>query len=250
MENVVKYYNELTSRMGLILKEEKENIEKAAELISESLKDENRLLHVFGTGGHSIMACEELFYRAGGLFQVDPIFFAGVAQINGGMKAQIERIPGIAPIIMKPHAITEGEVMIISSQVGVNSLTIEAAEESKRRGLHVIGIESRELCSLIPEDCVSRHPSGKNLHDIADVVIDAKIPYGDGIIEIEGAMQKTGAVSNILIFFILNSLVIRSVEKLIEKGINPPIVKSGNIPGGDEENEKYLKKYVKLVKYL
>ena len=250
MENVVRYYDELTNRMGLILKEEKENIEKAAELISESLKDENRLLHVFGTGGHSIMACEELFYRAGGLFQVDPIFFAGVAQINGGMKAQVERIPGIAPIIMKPHTITEGEVIIISSQVGVNSLTIDAAEESKKRGLHIIGIEGRELCSLIPEDCVSRHPSGKNLHDIADITIDAKIPYGDGIIEIEGAMQKTGAVSNILIFFILNSLVVRSVEKLVEKGINPPIVKSANIPGGDEENEKYLKKYARLVKYL
>lgn len=250
MSNIVRYYNELTSRMGLILEEEKDNIEKAAEMISDSLKDEDRLLHVFGTGGHSIMACEELFYRAGGLFQIDPIFFAGVAQINGGMKTQIERISGIAPIIMKPHTITEGEVIIISSQVGVNSLTIEAAEESKRRGLYVIGIESKELCSLIPKDFASRHPSGKNLHDIADVTIDAKIPYGDGVIEIEGAMQKTGAVSNILIFFILNSLVIRSVEKLIEKGANPPMIKSLNIPGGDEDNEKYLKKYLKLVKYL
>lgn len=250
MDNLVKYYKEISSRMELILAEEKGNIDKAAELISESLKNENRLLHIFGTGGHSIMACEELFYRAGSLFQIDPIFFSGVAQINGGMKAQVERVPGIAPIIMKPHTITKGEVIIISSQVGINSLTIDAAEESKRLGLYIVGIEAKELCNSIPKDCISRHSSGKNLHDIADVTIDAKIPYGDAVIEISGAQQKTGAVSNILIFFILHMLIIRTIEMLINKGINPAIIKSANIPGGDEYNKKYLDKYVKLVKYL
>lgn len=250
MDIFMKYYKELSNRIELIIAEERENIDKAAELISESLKDENRLLHVFGTGGHSIMACEELFFRAGGLFQIDPIFFSGVAQINGGMKAEIERITGIPPIIMRPHTITKGEVIIISSQAGFNSLTIDAAEESKRLGLFVVGIESKELCNSVPKDCVARHPSGKNLHDIADITIDSKTPYGDAVIEIESAIQKTAPVSNILIFFILNILIARSIEKLIEKGANPPIIMSGNIPGGDEYNKKYEDKYVKLVKYL
>ena len=250
MDNFAKYYQVITERFQRILNEERDNIEKAAELISESLKDEENLLHIFGTGGHSIMAAEELFYRAGGLYQIDPIFFAGVSQINGAIKTQIERVPGIASIIMQPYQFKENEVMIISSQVGVNSLTIEAAEESKKKGLYVVGIESRELCDSIPRDYVSRHPSGRNLHDIADVTIDAKIPYGDAVIEIDGAMHKTGPISNILIFFVLHLIIIRTVEKLIEKGANPPIIKSLNIPGGDDANQKYIDKYARLVKAL
>ncbi len=250
MDNLIKYHAKISERMEMILAEEQSNINEAADVISESLKGEDNLLHIFGTGGHSIMAGEELFLRAGGLAQIDPIFFAGVSQINGGMKAKIERVPGIAPIIMRPHRLKAGEVMIISSQVGINSLTIEAAEESKRKGMYVIGIESRELCDAVPKDCVSRHPSGKNLHDIADITLDAKIPYGDAVIKVEGAEQKTGPVSNILIFFLLNLLIIRTVEKLIVKGAKPAIWKSGNIPGGDEDNEQNLKKYVELVKAL
>jgi uncharacterized phosphosugar-binding protein len=250
MDNLLQYYQAVTERFGLILAEERENIEKAAELISDSLREPENLLHIFGTGGHSIMAAEELFYRAGGLYQIDPIFFAGVSQINGGLKTELERVPGIAAIIMKPYHFKEKEVMIVSSQVGINALTIEAAEESKKRGLYVVAVEGRELCDAIPKDCVSRHPSGQNLHDIADVTIDAKIPYGDAVIEVPGAMNKTGPVSNLLIFFVLHLIIIRTVEKLIQKGANPPIVMSGNIPGGDEANRRYIGKYVRLVKAL
>ena len=111
-------------------------------------------------------------------------------------------------------------------------------------------MESRELCAAVPADCIARHPSGKNLHDIVDLTLDTKIPYGDSVIEIEGAMQKTGPVSNILMFFLLNLIIIRTVEKLIQKGANPPIWKSGNIPGGDESNAILVEKYGKLVKAL
>ncbi len=250
MDHLLMYHTTITERMKRILEEELDKINDAAEIISESLKDPEHLLHVFGTGGHSIMAAEELFFRAGGIVQTDPIFFSGVSQINGGIKTQIERVPGIAKIILKAHRIQEKEVMIISSQAGINSLTIEAAEESKRLGLTVIGIEGRDVCDRVPKDCVSRHPSGKNLHDIADITIDAKIPYGDAVIAVDGAEQNIGPVSNILIFFVLNSLMIRTVEKLVEKGVSPAIWKSANIPGGDEDNEQYLRAYKEKIKAL
>ncbi len=250
MDHLFTYHQTIAECMKRILEDELDKINDAAEIISESLKDPDHLLHVFGTGGHSIMAAEELFFRAGGIVQTDPIFFSGVSQINGGIKTQIERVPGIAKIILKAHRIQEREVMIISSQAGINSLTIEAAEESKRLGLTVIGIEGRDVCDRVPKDCVSRHPSGKNLHDIADITIDAKIPYGDAVITIDGADQKTGPVSNILIFFVLNSLMIRTVEKLVEKGVRPAIWKSANIPGGDEDNEQYLRAYKEKIKAL
>jgi len=250
MDNLSKYYKAATEHLEMVFKEERANIDKAAEMISESLKDEDNLLHIFGTGGHSIMAAEEVFCRAGGLFQINPIFFCGVSQINGGLKTQIERVPGIASYIMKPYDFHKNEVIIISSQAGINSLTIEAAQESKKKGLYVVAIEGRDICDKVPKDCVARHPSGKSLHDIADVTIDAKVAYGDAVLDIKGAMNRTGAISNILVFFALNMIIIRTIEKLTEKGYNPPIWKSANIPGGDESNSKFINKYVKLVKAM
>ena len=250
MDNITKYYQKINEKMVQIIDEERNNIEIASEIISESLKDNENLLHIFGTGGHSTMSATEVFYRAGGLAQINPIFFSGVCLENGGRKAVVERVPGIAPMIMDAFSFKKGEVLIIVSQVGINSLTIDAAQYGKDKGLYVIGIESKELCAMVPDDCISRHPSGKNLHDIVDLSLDAKIPYGDSVIEIEEAMQKFGPVSNILLFFLLNSLIIRTIEKLISKGANPPIWKSGNIPGGDEANQIFLEKYSKLVKAL
>jgi uncharacterized phosphosugar-binding protein len=250
MDKLREYYQYISTRMLKILEEEMGNIDKAAEVISESLKNPDNLLHIFGTGGHSTMSATEIFDRAGGLAQIDPIFFSGICLENGARKAGIERVPGIAPIIMDSHTFNKGEVLIIASQVGINSLTIDAAQYGKEKNLFVIGLESRELCAKVPRDCVARHPSGKNLHDIADLTIDTKVPYGDGIIEIEGAMQKIGPVSNILMFYLLQMVIIRIVEKLIEKGANPPIWKSGNIPGGDESNALLEEKYARLVKAL
>jgi len=250
MDKLQEYSQFLCARMVKILEEERGNIDQAAEMISESLKDENHLLHVFGTGGHSTMSATEIFDRAGGLAQIDPIFFSGICMENGARKAGIERVPGIAPIIMDSHSYNKGEVLIVVSQVGINSLTIDAAQYGKEKGLFVIGLESKELCAKVPQDCVARHPSGKNLHDIADLTVDTKVPYGDGIIEIAGAMQKIGPVSNILMFYLLQMIIIRTVEKLIEKGANPPIWKSGNIPGGDESNALFEEKYARLVKAL
>jgi uncharacterized phosphosugar-binding protein len=250
MDKLTEYYQTINTLMLRILEEERENIEQAAEVISESLKDEDNLLHIFGTGGHSTMSATEVFDRAGGLAQISPIFFSGICMENGAQKAKIERVPGIAPMIMDAYSFKKNEVLIVVSQVGINSLTIDAAQSGKDRGLYVIGLESRELCEKVPQDCIARHPSGKNLHDVVDLTLDTKIPYGDSVIEIEGAMQKSGPVSNILMFFLLNAMLVRTIEKLIEKGANPPIWKSGNIPGGDESNEIYAQKYGKLVKAL
>ena len=94
MDNINFYYKTINEKMLQIMDEESENLEKSSEIISESLKHEDNLLHVFGTGGHSTMSATEVFFRAGGLAQVNPIFFSGVCLENGGRKAVIERVPG------------------------------------------------------------------------------------------------------------------------------------------------------------
>ena len=50
-----------------------------------------------------------------------------------------------------------------------------------------------------------------------------------------------GPVSTIAGSFIMHTLSALSVEKLIKKGIQPPVFLSSNAPGGKERNEELLK---------
>jgi len=244
------YHKSITDRFDRILEEEASVIEDAARVIANSLKNPDHLLHVFGTGGHSMMAAEEIFHRAGGFAQVDPIFFAGLSVANNVLKSRVERVPGVSQVVFRSHTFQPGEVMLIVSHVGVNSMTIDAALEAKRLNQFVVAIEGREICDLLPPNHPVRHPSNKNLHDIADITIDAKIPYGDAVIEIPDAMQKIAPISSLLIFFILHLLEIRVAEIMIEEGFSPIIWRSGNIDGGDAHNDKYHEIYKNKIKAL
>ena len=70
------------------------------------------------------------------------------------------------------------------------------------------------------------------------------------MVEIEGFSQKVAPVSTILNAFVLNSIVACTVENLVKKGITPPVWLSGNMPGGDEANKKYIEKYFERIKHL
>lgn len=250
MDRMGDYRSFIDNGFSRILTEESATIETAARKIAESLRDEGHLLHIFGTGGHSMMAAEEIFHRAGGLVQVDPIFFAGLSVQNNVLKSRVERVTGVAQVAMRSHTFKPGEVMLIVSHVGVNSVTIDAALEAKSKGLYVVGIDAREICNALPSGHPVRHPSNKNLYEIADICIDAKIPYGDAAISIPNAMQKIAPVSSIFIFFILHLLEIRIAEIMIENGDEPIIWRSGNIDGGDAHNDVYHEKYKGVIKAL
>ncbi len=44
--------------------------------------------------------------------------------------------------------------------------------------------------------------------------------------------------------------MVETIDLLLQRGIDPPVWKSGNSPGGDEYNQKYLDKYVGVIKHL
>jgi uncharacterized phosphosugar-binding protein len=50
--------------------------------------------------------------------------------------------------------------------------------------------------------------------------------------------------------FALNCLVIRTVAKLVEQGVEPPVWRSGNAPGGDEANARFLARFRDRVRWL
>jgi uncharacterized phosphosugar-binding protein len=230
--------------MELVKNTQLESIKNAAILIAESIKNDG-LLHLFGCG-HSHMLVEEVFYRAGGLVPINPIFETSTMLHEGAVKSsKIERMQGYAEHIFNNYSFKKDEVIILISNSGINSLPIEMAIEAKKKGLKVIALTSSSYAER-----ESRHPSGQKLCDLADLVIDNMLPYGDALVEVPNTELKMGPGSTVVGAFIINMLMARLVEELQSRQIEPPIFVSGNVEGGMEFNQKYIDKYQSRIKHL
>ena len=137
------------------------------------------------------------------------------------------------------------DVFIIASNSGVNGSIVEMAIGLKQRGHGVVAVTSLEHTNAV----TPKHPSGKRLSDVADVVIDNLAPYGDTTMTI-GDEIGVGAVSSITAAFIAQVLTIRVANLLIEAGEIPPVYISANIPGGDEHNHALEDRYRGRIRRL
>jgi len=248
--NFYQLYEVLDGAFKKILKNEEVSIDRATDLIVQSIK-KDQLIHIFGTGGHSTMGATEMFWRAGCLAVVNPLLDPCLLPGMGAKHSNwMERTEGLAPTILSAYEVKKGETIIIVNAYGINPMTIDAALESKKRGLNTIGITSTSFAKSVPKGVASRHSSGKNLHEIVDVFVNCYMPLGDASVEIEGCKQKVAPVSTFLNSFCLHLLVIGSVEKLVKEGIEPPLWMSANLPEGDKKNQKWHEKYNSRVKHL
>ena len=96
----------------------------------------------------------------------------------------------------------------------------------------------------------SRHSSGKNLMEVADVVIDIKCVAGDAALEMEGLEPHFCGTSTVLGMSVMESIVAQTVENCVKAGYLPPIYVSSNLDKGDAINDEHIKKYSKLISCL
>jgi len=240
-----KFFDGVISLLNAVREKERENILKAATLVKDCLKND-KIIHVYGTG-HSQVLAVEIFCRAGGLVPVNGILDIGSSVYAGALKSTgVERLPGYANILLNYYDVGEGDVLIIISNSGRNALPIEMAMGAKERGAKVIAVTSIKFSSSFP----SRHPSGKRLYDVADVVINNHVPIGDAFLEVEGLKTKIAPVSTIINSAILHAITSEAVRMLLEEGIEPSVWMSANVPGSDEFNKEYIRKYKYRLKHL
>lgn len=245
------YRDAIQLAMGEIMGEE-EAIVAAAKVMAKHIADDG-IIHVIGPGGHSNMVAEEVLWRAGGLVPINSILDPGTNLIHGAKRSNwIERTPGYAKGVLDSYRIglKPGEVIIIANAYGINSMCIDTVLEAKKRQMTSIAITSRGFADALPPDHPSRHPSGKNLYQEADYFIDCHLPYGDAVVEIEGADQKTGPTATMCNVFTINLLMIETVKQLVALGVQPPMWMSANLPGGDAANKANEEKYIPRIKHL
>jgi len=232
------------------IEEDLPKITEVAGLMADAI-ERDELIHMVGTGGHSNLVVEESLWRAGGLAPMDPMLDCGTNLMMGAKRSNIvERTPGYGTSVLNMYDCKPGELIIICTAYGFNSMTIDVALEAKRRGMKTAAITSNGFCDNVPKGELCRHPSGLNLYEIVDVYMDCHVPYADAIGEIDGLDQKVAGTSVLCNSFVWNFLVIETCRVLMERGIKPPVWMSGNAIGGDEANYALEQKYFPRVKHL
>lgn len=250
MINDFGYFASIQENFKKVNDTQGENIQAAAKLMADAIA-EDRLINVYGGGGHTTLCMGEMFFRAGGLSCINPIMETGLSVFNQALKyLELERTVNYGSAIMKYYDLQPGDVLIVFHNIGINPATIDAVMEAKKAGAKIIAVSSSYWQNEMPEDHFIRHPNKTNLFDYADVCIDDFNPVGDAVVNVPGLDTPIAPVSNIIDFYIAHLLEIETVKQCIDRGITPPVWSSANTPGGDEKNAAYLAKYRPRVKML
>jgi uncharacterized phosphosugar-binding protein len=207
-------------------------IEEASRWCADAIAADG-LVHLFGTG-HSRIPVEEMFPRYGSYPGFNPIvelsmtFHTEVVGANGQRQAMfIERMPGLAEVILSNFTFGPQDVMIVFSASGLSAVPVEMARGARRRGLRVIAVTS-------VEQSLSGEPDprvGARLLDEADLVIDLCTPAADALITLDGLETPVGPGSTVTAVAIVNSLKVRIAELLVERDAMPPVITPASVVG-------------------
>ncbi|MBT2234126.1 sugar isomerase domain-containing protein [Nonomuraea sp. NEAU-A123] len=228
-----------------VVESQAEPVRRAAALLVTSLRA-GGVVNAFGSG-HSEAIAMEIAGRAGGLVPSnrltprDLVLYGG--QPPSVLTPELERDPEIAHRIYELAPVAPQDVFVLISSSGINGAVVELATIVKDRGHPLIALTSVKHSSQM----TSRHPSGRKLLDLADVVLDNGAPYGDAILELPGG-GGYGAISTVTSALLAQMVVTEAVDGLVALGETPPIYLSVNVAGGDEHNKALESRYAGRIR--
>ena len=240
------YINIVTDTIYRAYNGQTEKINAAADALAEAVEAKKNVF-VFGCSHAGIIA-EEVFYRTGGLAVINPVFFPAM-MLNTRpitMTSELERVSGIGTVIINQNNIKEGDLLIIHSVSGRNTVPVEMACEAKKHSVKTVCITNLNYSKAVK----SRHPSGKRLFEVCDIVIDNMGETGDAAVTVDGLPEKIGPTSTAVGAALINAIVIDAVNKMISDGTVPPVLMSANLDGGDEHNRRIFEEYKDNIFYM
>ena len=183
-----------------------ETIIKAGNLIAERVAAGSKVY--LAEICHSIQM--DLIYRGGG-----PIFYK---------KFNIDEDVDL---------LKEGDILVVSSVSGRTKKVVDLAWDAMQKGVIVIAFISMSYASQVEPV----HESGKKLYEFVTLAVDNCAPAAEAMLEVEGIEARFSAASGIASDYIMWNITCVVVEKMLEMGLTPGILKSANFPGGPEYNK-------------
>jgi uncharacterized phosphosugar-binding protein len=216
-------------------------IRKAAETLAGRMLA-GGVVHVFGTG-HSEAFAMEMAGRAGGLAPVHAmtlkdLAFRGTRSADDVLDPTLERDPAVAREVLDLYDVRPEDALVVVSSSGRNGSTVEMAQAGRERGLPVVAVTSLDHTRRV----TSRHPSGKRLFEVADVVIDNGAPFGDAVLELGDGLHVC-AISSLTGALIAQALTAEIARRYLDAGEEPPVLVSANVDGSDERNAELRRHY-------
>jgi uncharacterized phosphosugar-binding protein len=246
LKTTLKYFQELLPILETAIQTQEKNIQQLSRWMANAIA-KNHLIYVFGAGHAGIIA-EEMCYRAGSLVPTNAILTPGLTLNTRPLtlETKLERLPGFAALIVEECRMVAGDVLIVHSNSGRNTVAIEMAESAKAKGILVVALTSVAHSQSVQ----SRHPQGWKLMDIADLVIDNCGVPGDAVVAFKGFDQKSGATSTVVGAALMNAAICETVQLLIDEGLSPPVFRSANLDGSDAYNQQWLDHYAGRLIYI
>jgi uncharacterized phosphosugar-binding protein len=229
-------------------------LETASQWCADAIASDG-LVHLFGTG-HSRIPVEEMFPRYGSypgfhpMVELSMTFHTQVVGANGQRQAMaIERMSGLAEVILSNYHFGPRDVMIVFSAGGSTAVPVEMARGARTRGLRVVAVTSLAQLQEAPEE-----GTGRRLADEADLVIDLCTPPADALIAIDGVDTPVGPGSTIAAVAVANSIKVRTAQLLAERGALPPTITRASVVGAERSRalfdaayEEHARRIARLI---
>lgn len=188
------------------------SIRRAGKVVADSL----------GGGGKIWMAktshClhTEATYRAGGLIAVHILDDA---------------------VLVQP-----GDCVIEGTPVGTSGLAVETALEAKARGATLIALTN--VAFETDHRTILEHPSGRRLHEIADIVVDVAGPIGDGIFTTHTPGLRVIPHSGVTEMVAMWMIFAEAMDILHSGNKSPRFYECIMVTGASERNDEQLHDYL------
>ncbi|CAL9295390.1 MULTISPECIES: SIS domain-containing protein [unclassified Streptomyces] len=225
--------------------EEAERIAAAGAAVADTIASGGRLF-AFGAG-HSSLPAQDVVYRAGGLAVMNLLPVPGAVGVEppATLGSALERVEGLAAAVLDSSPARAGDLLVIVSLSGRNALPVEMAVNARALGLKVIGVTS----VAYTKETRPRNASGTFLKDHCDIVLDSKIPVGDAELTHEGIAAPFAPASTVVTSALMQAVMASAAGELVRRGVEPPLLRSGNVDGGHEWNTRVMDEYADRIFY-
>lgn len=208
---------------------------RAAAQVVVDIARTGHVLHAAGAG-HSLAGVLEMFFRAGGLPFVNPLWHPDVLPLNGAARStEAERRPGLGTQVARDAGLRAGDAVVVFSSSGINPYPVEIAARAQEAGARVVAVTSRVASAAAPLR------AGRRLADLADVVLDTLVPPGD--VTWPTGDPVTAPLSSLTNALCWNLVLVAALD------IDPdlPTWRSANTTGPADHNARLQEHYRRLV---